>query len=462
MQVKNILLQDFMWACFLWKKWLIFCIDFFFDYNKYAYFLNLIYKAMPELNDILNDGVVQWWSNQDSKNTSWMNDLLSDDSYIRSWNGVWTLEDGSVILADGKTLNPKNYLLYLLQLMIDNNASDIYFTYWEEPTIRVYSEIIRLSTTPKLEDPTLEAICHILMTEEDRDLYKQNLSCDLWCSVHWRRYRINISRQRWHKMIVARLLEERIPTIEELWLPEILKVLTKKTSWIVFVAWPTGSWKSTTLAAMIEEINITRSCHVITIEDPIEYIFEPKKAIFDQKQLGKDVVSFASAMKYAMRQRPDVILFGETRDPESLRNAIALAETWHLVLTTIHSRSAEQTLNKIIAMVPEDEQPTIKNQISENLTAIIIQKLLRTKDWKWMVPAHEILLNNIAVENTIRENKMNQLRNIMYTYRASWMRLLEDDLLRLVKEWKITPDVAMFNANDRAALKRELTENRLI
>ena len=209
---------------------------------------------------------------------------------------------------------------------------------------------------------------------------------------------------------------------------------------------------------MIEEINNTRPCHVITIEDPIEYVFEPKKAIFNQKQLGKDVVSFASAMKYAMRQRPDVILFWETRDAESLRNAIALAETWHLVLTTIHSRSAEQTVNKIISMFPVDEQPTIKNQISENLAAIVIQKLLRTKDNQWMVPVHEILLNNTAVENTIRENKMNQLRNVMYTYRTVGMQLLEDDLLRLVKEGKISAEMAMFNANDRWTLKRELWE----
>ena len=374
----------------------------------------------------------------------------------------WTLEDGSVILEDWTLLSPENYLLYLLQLMIQNKSSDIYFTYGEEPALRIFWEVHRVINAPKLEDPTLEALTQLLTSEEDRDLYRQNLSCDLWYSVHDRRYRINISRQRWHKMIVARLLEEKIPTIHELWLPEILRTLTKKTSGVVFVAWPTWSWKSTTLAAMIEEINQTRACHVITIEDPIEYIFEPKKSIFEQKQLGKDVISFASAMKYAMRQRPDVILFWETRDPESLRNAIALAETWHLVLTTIHSRSAEQTINKIISMVPEDEQPIIKNQISENLTAVVVQKLIRLTDWKWMVPAHEILLNNKAVENTIRENKMNQLRNVMYTYRTSGMCLLEDDLLHLVKTKKITPEMALFNANDRATLKRELTESWLI
>lgn len=411
---------------------------------------------MEDLTSVLNDSTSSHtWDSQSHSSGS------SGDSNHKT-TGKWTMEDGSVVLSDWKVLDPENYLLYLLQLMIQNKSSDIYFTYWEEPALRIYWEVVRVATTPKLEDPTLEAVSNILMTEEDQDLYKMNLSCDLWYSVHGRRYRINISRQRWHKMIVARLLEEKIPTIQDLWLPEILRTLTRKTSWIVFVAWPTWSWKSTTLAAMIEEINMTRACHVITIEDPIEYIFDPKKSLFEQKQLGKDVISFASAMKYAMRQRPDVILFGETRDTESLKNAIALAETWHLVLTTIHSRSAEQTINKIISMVPEDEQPTIKNQISENMTAVVVQKLLRTVDWKWMVPAHEILLNNKAVENTIRENKMNQLRNVMYTYRTSWMCLLEDNLLHLVKSWKITAEMAMFNANDRGALKRELSENGLI
>ena len=415
---------------------------------------------MVDFTAILDDDHDQGIDTKGINVKSWGDNIIGDSR--QSSVGKWTLEDWSVVLADGKVMDPASFLLYLSELMIHNKSSDIYFTYWEEPAIRVNGEVYRVLNAPKLGDPTLEAISKILMTDEDQDLYKENLSCDIWYSVHDRRYRINISRQRWHKMIVARLLEEKILTIKELGLPEILGTLTKKTSWIVFVAWPTWSWKSTTLAAMIEEINTTRSCHVITIEDPIEYVFEPKKAIFDQKQLGKDVISFAAAMKSAMRQRPDVILFGETRDPESLKNAIALAETWHLVLTTIHSRSAEQTINKIISMVPEDEQPIIKNQISENLTAVVVQKLIRMTDWKWMVPAHEILLNNKAVENIIRENKMNQLRNVMYTYRASGMCLLEDDLLRLVKDKKITSEMALFNANDRTTLKRELTENWLI
>ena len=415
---------------------------------------------MLEDLDNLDQNVIDEWTSEDFPVDNTVFSDKWDDANV--WGGLQTLEDGSVVLSDWKKLSPKEYLLYFLQLMIQNKSSDIYFTYWEEPALRIYGEIYRVKAMPKMEDATLEAVSRELMTDEDENLYNEYLSCDLGYSAYWRRYRVNISRQRWHKMIVARLLEEKIPTIDELGLPQIMKTLINKTSGIVFVAWPTWSWKSTTLAAMIEEINMTKSCHVITVEDPIEYVFEPKKAIFDQKQLGKDVISFSSAMKYAMRQRPDVILFWETRDSESLRNAMALAETWHLVLTTIHSRSAEQTLNKIISMFPVDEQPAIINQLSENLTAIIVQKLLRISSWRWMVPAHEILLNNTAVENTIRENKMNQLRNVMYTYRSNWMWLLEDDLVRLVVERKISVEQALFNANDRAVLKRELSERWLI
>ena len=412
---------------------------------------------MADLENASNATVQQdqdWLSAVDM--SVWANATIANWDQNNGWQRKVTLDDGSVVMEDGTTLNPQNYMLYLGQLMIQKNSSDIYFTYWEEPALRIYWEIYRVTSAPKLQDSTLEAMASALMSKEDEVFYDRELSCDIGYSIHGRRFRINISRQRWHKMIVARLLEEKVPTIDSLWLPQILKTLTKKTSGIVFLAWPTWSWKSTTLAAMIEEINMTRSSHIITIEDPIEYIFEPKKAIFEQKQLGKDVTSFASAMKYAMRQRPDVILFWETRDPESLRYAVMLAETWHLVLTTIHSRSAEQTVNKIISMFPVDEQPTIKNQISENMAAIVIQKLIRTADGKWMIPAHEVLLNNSAVENTIRENKLNQLKNVMYTYRSSWMLLLEDDLVRLVMQGKISVDMAMFYANDKDSLKREL------
>ena len=358
--------------------------------------------------------------------------------------------------------DPIKYFEYLLDLMIKHKSSDIYLTFGEEPTLRVYGEARRITGLPKLDDKTLDAIADYMMAPEDKKNYEQVLSADLGLSVHGRRYRVNVSRQRNHIMIVARLLEEKVPTIDERGLPQIFKQLTGKTNGIIFVAGPTGSGKSTTLAAMIEEINIAKARHIITIEDPIEYVFTPRKSLFEQKQLGKDIVSFASAMKYALRQRPDVILFGEARDPESLRNAIALAETGHLVMTTIHSRSAEQTINKIIAMFPADEQPQIRNQLSENMTAIIVQKLLRVKDGNGMTPAFEILLNTTAVENTIRENKVNQIKNVIYTGRNMGMQLIEDDLVRLVEEGKITPEAAMANANEHAHVQRELQAKGII
>lgn len=365
-------------------------------------------------------------------------------------------ENPVTVSVQNQNMDPIQYLDYLCGLMVEYGSSDIYLTYGEEPVLRIFGEARRIVGLPKLDDPMLNIFADYMMNEEDKANYKKNLSADLGMSMHGRRYRVNISRQRDHIMIVARLLEEKVPTIDERKLPEILKTLTQKTNGLIFVAGPTGCGKSTTLAAMIEEINMNKQKHIITIEDPIEYVFDPKKSIFEQKQLGKDIISFASAMKYTLRQRPDVILFGEARDPESLRNAIVLAETGHLVLTTTHSRSAEQTINKIISMFPADEQSQIRNQISENMTAIIIQKLLRKKDGKGMIPAFEILLNNTAVENTIRENKLNQIKNVMYTNRNMGMQILEDHLVKLVQSGDISIESAMSNANDHSQVQREL------
>lgn len=207
--------------------------------------------------------------------------------------------------------------------------------------------------------------------------------------------------------------------------------MAHRQSGIVFLAGSTGSGKSTTLAAMIEEVNRTSKKHILTIEDPIEYVFEPKESIIDQKELGKDVCSFSSAMKYALRQRPDVILFGEIRDLDGIRNAILLSETGHLVLTTVHSRSAEQTLNKIISSFGADEQNQIRTQLAENISAIIVQKLLKRADKPGLALAQEVLLNTTAVANIIRENKLHQLKSVMTTTKAIGMQLMEDHLLSL-------------------------------
>lgn len=357
-------------------------------------------------------------------------------------------------MNNGWQFDAKEYLKFLLSMMVDYDASDIYLTHWEAPVLRIYWDALRIEWLAPLDDNILNQFKWFLVkTEEDQNLFTEHLSVDLWISLHSRRYRINVSRQRGHIMIVARLLSEKVPTIDELWLPQIFKTLMDRTSGLIFVTWPTGSWKSTTLAAMIEEVNQNKHRHIITVEDPIEYVFAPQKSIFEQKQLWRDITSFASAMKYALRQRPDIILFWEARDPESLKNAMALAETWHLVITTIHSRSVEQAINKIISMFPQDEQDQIRNNLAENMVAIIVQRLLKKKDWKWMIPAHEIALNNTAMENAIRENKLNQVDNVIFTNRWAWMQLMDDDLVRLVVENKIDINTAIENSRDRVHLK---------
>ncbi len=351
---------------------------------------------------------------------------------------------------------PKQYVAYLNELMLEKNATDMYLTYNEPPTLRIMEEIHR-QDLPKLDDTMLNKIALAMMNKTGLDYFEKYWALDLWVWFKWRRYRVNISRQRGHVMIVSRLLRNTIPTLNALALPPIFKQLAHRENGIVFLAWPTWSWKSTTLAAVIEEINTTKKKHILTIEDPIEYIFEPKESIIDQKELGKDVSSFSDAMKYALRQRPDVILFWEIRDLESIRNAILLSETWHLVLTTVHARSAEQALNKIIWSFPSEEQSHIRTQLSENMAAIVVQKLLKRIDKPGLVLWQEILINTTAVTNIIRENKLNQLKSVMYTNRVSgWMQLMEESLLTLFETKKISLEQALEAANDPSYIKREL------
>lgn len=352
---------------------------------------------------------------------------------------------------------PKKYVAFLNELMLEKNATDMYLTYNEPPTLRIMEEVHRQTDLPKLDDTMLNKIALALMSKTGLDYFEKYWALDLWVWYKERRYRVNISRQRGHVMIVSRLLRNTIPTLGALWLPPIFKQLAYRENGIVFLAWPTWSWKSTTLAAVIEEINMHKKKHILTIEDPIEYIFEPKESIIDQKELGKDVSSFTDAMKYALRQRPDVILFWEIRDLESIRNAILLSETWHLVLTTVHARSSEQALNKIIGSFPSEEQSHIRTQLSENMAAIVVQKLLKRQDKPGLVLWQEILINTTAVTNIIRENKLNQLKSVMYTNRVSWwMQLMEESLISLFEEKKISLEQALEAANDPAYIKREL------
>lgn len=358
--------------------------------------------------------------------------------------------------------NPDHYKNYLLKMMIDNWASDMYLTFNEPPCLRIYDKVHRIAQLPVFNDETLTEIAYMFMDDLEWEHFRENFDLDLWWSFDWRRFRINISKQQKHIMIVFRLLADKIPTLDDLWLPDVFKELVTRKSWIILMAWPTWSWKSTTLAAMIQEVNLNYSKHLITIEDPIEYVYPPAKCIVEQKQLGSDILSFSKWLKAALRQKPDVILFWEMRDLDSIKNAITLAETWHLVLSTIHSKSSAQTVNKIIDTFPADQQNQIRIQLSETLTAVISQRLLRKKDWKWMVAAQEIMINNSAIWNLIRENQIKQINNVIQTNRWVWMKLLEEHLIELLEKNQVDLNTALSVSNNPQYVVWEIKNRWLI
>lgn len=352
--------------------------------------------------------------------------------------------------------NHKKYLDYLLQVMVENKVSDMFLTYEESPCFRINWSIHRFSKLPKFDNETLDWIAYMIMNEFEWEKFREDLTIDLWKEYNWYRFRVNISMQQKHIMIVIRLLASKIPTLDELWLPSIFKELIQKRSWIILLAWPTWSWKSTTLASMIEEINQNYSKHIITIEDPVEYIFKSKKSVIEQKQLWEDITSFWSALKSALRQNPDVVLFWEMRDLDSIQNAITLAETWHLVLSTIHSRSSAQTISKIIDIFPPNQQSQVRIQLSETLLSVISQRLIKKQDDSWLVSAFEIMINNSWVSNLIIENQIKQINNMIQTNKANWMMLLEDSLLDLVDKGEISIQDALANANNVSYITSEL------
>ncbi|MFA5747804.1 MAG: PilT/PilU family type 4a pilus ATPase [Candidatus Absconditabacterales bacterium] len=352
--------------------------------------------------------------------------------------------------------NPVKYRDFLLDFMIKNDASDMFLTVNEPPCVRVYNNVYRIKGFPPLNGNDVKELMKTLVENNEMKTFDEKLELDIGRGYEKRRFRINISRQQKNAMIVIRLFSKNIPTIDELKLPELFKELVKKHSGIILVAGPTGSGKSTTLAAMIQEINETQQKHIITIEDPIEYVFSPKKSVIEQKQLGSDVVSFAMALRSALRQNPNVILFGEMRDQDSVKNAITLAETGHLVISTIHSKSCAQTINKIIDSFGSEQQNQIRIQLSDTLIGIICQRLMRKQDGKGMALALEIMLNNTAISNLIRKNETKQINNIMQVNQNIGMQTLENNLIQLVEKGEIDLTTAMAVANDPKGMIEEM------
>lgn len=342
----------------------------------------------------------------------------------------------------------------LLQVMIDNKGSDMYITTWAHPWIKIAGEITSINEDVQEMSwkDTLE-FSQSLIDEKQHDKLLKEKNLDFSFSFAGARFRWNISFQMGNYMVVIRLLNSEIPDIDSLGLTDIYKDVTKLGQGLVLVTGPTWSGKTTTLAAMINFINENHKKHIITIEDPIEYIHVHKKSIVEQKEVGKDIPNYETALIGAMRQAPQVILFWEMRSKEEVEMALTLAETGHLVFSTLHTRSASQTISRIIDIFSESEKEQVRMQLSDALVAVFSQRLLKKIDGTGVHMVKEILLNNSAVSNLIRENDIHQIPTTIQMGKREWMQLLEDDIIHLIQMWEITVEEGMKYANNPRLIK---------
>ena len=345
----------------------------------------------------------------------------------------------------------------LLQVMIDNNWSDMYITVWAYPSIKIGWEIVKIDDGLDIltEQDTLEFTESIVTETQLKNLDKtQNL--DFSFTHEERRFRCNISFQMGYYMVVLRLLTAKVPDIEDLWLTEVYKDVTKLWQWLILVTWPTGSGKTTTLAAIIDYINENYTKHIITIEDPIEYVHQHKKSIIEHKEIGRDIPNYETWLIWAMRQNPQVILFGEMRNKEEMEMALRLAETWHLVFSTLHTRSAYQTITRVLDSFSGENKNQIRMQLADSLVAVFSQRLLKTNDGTWVKLAKEILIKNSAVANLIRENDLHQIPSVIQMWQREWMQLLETDIIALINQWMISEEEGLKYSNNPKLIKENL------
>ncbi len=346
----------------------------------------------------------------------------------------------------------------LLQVMIDNEGSDMYITVGTYPAIKIGWDIVKIDDGIELLTATdTYEFMQSLITEDQYKKLITDRNLDFSFSFWERRLRCNISFQMWNYMVVLRLLTLKIPSTKDLWLTSVYEDVTKLGQWLILVTGPTGSGKTTTLAAMIDHINANTSKHIITIEDPIEYIHKHKKSIIEHKEIWRDVLSYEGALMGAMRQNPHVILFGEMRSKEEMEMALRLAETWHLVFSTLHTRSAYQTVTRILDSFNAEDKNQIRLQLADSLVAVFSQRLLKTEDGTWLKLAKEILIKNSAISNLIRENDLHQIPSVIQTWSREGMQLLETDIINFINSWYITQEEWLKYSNNPKLIKENIS-----
>ena len=329
----------------------------------------------------------------------------------------------------------------LFKIAAEKNASDLHMVVGLQPLLRVDGDLSYLEGTEELNERDMEHIMDVLLTDDEKKRFIATREMDIGFSIGSFRYRINLHFEKNNVGLVARVIPDKMPSLDEIGIPKIIYNLLDLKQGLILVTGPTGCGKSTALAAMIDYINNNRFCNIITFEDPIEYLFKPKKGVIVQRQLGTDMLSFASGLKHALRQDPNVIMVGEMRDLDTIAATITLAETGHLVLATLHTYSAAQTIDRIIDIFPPHQQTQVRMQLSMTLAGVISQRLVSKIDGG-RVAAREILINSPAVANMIRENKIAQIKTVLQTNMKEGMISLDQDLIRLYKEKVITKETA--------------------
>jgi twitching motility protein PilT len=327
----------------------------------------------------------------------------------------------------------------LLAFSVKNKASDLHLSAGLPPMIRVHGDVRRINVDP-LEHKQVHEMVYDIMNDSQRKNYEETLECDFSFEIQGlARFRVNAFNQNRGAGAVFRTIPSKILSLEQLNTPKVFAELALKPRGMVLVTGPTGSGKSTTLAAMVNHLNENEYGHVLTVEDPIEFVHESKKCLVNQREVGPHTLSFANALRSALREDPDAILVGERRDLETIRLALTAAETGHLVFGTLHTSSAAKTIDRVVDVFPAAEKDMVRSMLSESLIGVISQTLLKTKDGAGRVAAHEIMLGNAAIRNLIRENKVAQMYSAIQTGNNVGMQTLDQNLADLVRRNIVTP-----------------------
>ncbi len=337
----------------------------------------------------------------------------------------------------------------LLAFAVKQKASDLHLSAGLPPMIRVHGDVRRINL-PSLEHKDVHDMVYDIMNDAQRKDYEEHFECDFSFAVpNLARFRVNAFNQQRGAGAVFRTIPSKVLTLEELEAPKIFKEICNTPRGIVLVTGPTGSGKSTTLAGMIDHINDNEYGHILTIEDPIEFVHESKRCLVNQREVGRDTQSFNNALRSALREDPDVVLVGEMRDLETIRLALTAAETGHLVFGTLHTSSAAKTIDRIVDVFPAQEKDMVRAMLSESIRAVISQTLLKKKDGTGRVAAHEIMLGTPAIRNLIRENKVAQMYSAIQTGQGLGMQTLDQCLQGLVQRGLVARDEARHKAQNK-------------